>query len=206
MQAQDDEEWPGAGNMPSRMSHFPPSFVARRLSGAKKKTQILNQFCRYTLLLILCTLYYLSSAFIARVAKETYECDKRDLWIWQKRPVNVTKETYECDKRDLWMWQKRPIHMTKETYECDKRDLQKKTYYPAPPWGTQYGACVYTYICDTCKYECMDLYVYTKRLGVCVTARRSVCVHTHIYNTYTYECMGLYVYTKRLGSLRHRTA
>ena len=35
----------------------------------------------------------------------------------------MTKETYTCDKRDLYMRQKRPTHVTKETYTCGKRDL-----------------------------------------------------------------------------------
>ena len=57
------------------------------------------------------------------MAKETYSYGKRDLFIWQKRPIYMAKETYSYDKRDLFIWQKRPIHMAKETYSYDKRDL-----------------------------------------------------------------------------------
>jgi len=30
----------------------------------------------------------------ARVSKETYSYGKRDLFIWQKRPIHVAKEVY----------------------------------------------------------------------------------------------------------------
>ena len=35
----------------------------------------------------------------------------------------MAKETYSYGKRDLFIWQKRPIHMAKETYSYGKRDL-----------------------------------------------------------------------------------
>ena len=74
------------------------------------------------------------------MAKETYLYGKRDLSIWQKRPIYMAKETYSCAnhlltlhgqctqrsfdtnrsvymaKKDLSIWQKRPIYMAKETY------------------------------------------------------------------------------------------
>jgi len=61
------------------------------------------------------------------VSKETYSYGKRDLFIWQKRPIYMAKETYDetysYGKRDLFIWQQRPIHMAKETYSYGKRDL-----------------------------------------------------------------------------------
>jgi len=60
------------------------------------------------------------------MAKETYSYGKRrqtgealigakrDLCIWQKRPMHMAKETYSYGKRDLHIWQKRPIHMAKK--------------------------------------------------------------------------------------------
>jgi hypothetical protein len=50
------------------------------------------------------------------MAKETYSYGKRDLFIWQKRPMYMAKETYVYGKRDLFIWQKRPIYMEKEAY------------------------------------------------------------------------------------------
>jgi len=81
------------------------------------------------------------------VSKKTCKCVKRDLWMCQKRSVELSKETYisgnvsketyismhvpmkllvrsaQCDKRDLWMCQKRPISL----YMCEKRRISKET-------------------------------------------------------------------------------
>ena len=46
--------------------------------------------------------------------------DCRDL-----KRVHIAKETYFYGKRDLYVWQKRPIHLAKETYKSGKRDLHK---------------------------------------------------------------------------------
>ena len=62
------------------------------------------------------------------MAKETYSYGKRDLFIWQKRPIHMAKEAYLYGKRDLFIWQKRPIHMAKETYSYGKRDLSALAY------------------------------------------------------------------------------
>jgi hypothetical protein len=35
---------------------------------------------------------------------------------FQKRSIYMAKETYSCGKRGLFMWQKRRIHMAKEAY------------------------------------------------------------------------------------------
>ena len=43
------------------------------------------------------------------IVKETYSYEKRDLFIWQKRPIHMKKETYSYGKRGLFIWQKRPI-------------------------------------------------------------------------------------------------
>ena len=43
--------------------------------------------------------------------KETYVNGKRDLLIWQKRPMYMAKETYVYGKTDLRIWQKRPMYM-----------------------------------------------------------------------------------------------
>jgi len=71
------------------------------------------------------------------VEKETYLCGKRDLFMWQKRPIHVSKEiysfmaampvhvakeTYSCGKRDLFMWQKRAIKVSTETYSFMAND------------------------------------------------------------------------------------
>ena len=73
-----------------------------------------------------------------RPSNTGYLYGKRDLIVWQKRPIYVAKETYLCGKRDLLlmvhvrlfsgvdiihMWQKRPIYVAKETYLCGKRLL-----------------------------------------------------------------------------------
>jgi len=50
-------------------------------------------------------------------AKEAYSYGKRDLFIWQKRPIHMAKEACSYGKRGLFIWQKRPIHMAKEAYE-----------------------------------------------------------------------------------------
>jgi hypothetical protein len=57
-----------------------------------------------------------------RVSKETYIYGKRDLYLWQKRPIPMAKEsygktdlqtlTYLSVKRDLFIWQKRPINIS----------------------------------------------------------------------------------------------
>ena len=46
------------------------------------------------------------------MAKETHLYGKRDLFIWQKRPIYMEKETYLYGKRDLFIWQKRPADKT----------------------------------------------------------------------------------------------
>ena len=40
----------------------------------------------------------------------------------------MVKETYLNGKRDLFIWQKRPIHMKKETYLYGKRGLVSEAY------------------------------------------------------------------------------
>ena len=50
------------------------------------------------------------------MGKETYLHSKRDLFVWQKRPICIAKETYLYGKRDPFAWQKRPICMAKEAY------------------------------------------------------------------------------------------
>ena len=37
---------------------------------------------------------------------------KRDLFLWQKRPMDMAKETYFYGKRDLFIWPKRPTQMS----------------------------------------------------------------------------------------------
>jgi hypothetical protein len=68
---------------------------------------------------------------------DTYSYGKRDLFMWQKRPVHVAKETYLYGKRDLFIWQKRPVHVAKETYSYGKRDLsmwqKRPTHHSANP-------------------------------------------------------------------------
>ena len=54
------------------------------------------------------------------VAKETYSYGKRDLFIWQKRPIHMAKETYSYGKRDLFIWQKRPNTQVKEAHYVAK--------------------------------------------------------------------------------------
>jgi len=46
---------------------------------------------------------------------EPYTYGKKDLHIWQKRPIHMAKETYTYGKkRDLHIWpKKRPTHMAK---------------------------------------------------------------------------------------------
>ena len=39
---------------------------------------------------------------------DAYLHGKRDLLIWQKRPVHMAKEACSYGKRGLFMWQKRP--------------------------------------------------------------------------------------------------
>ena len=58
-------------------------------------------------------------------SKETYLCGKRDLSMWQKRPIYVAKETCLHEKRNLSVWQKRPIYRAIETYLCGKKDLSR---------------------------------------------------------------------------------
>ena len=62
--------------------------------------------------------YYSDKRGLMRLAvsKETYSYGKRDLFIWQKRPIHMAKETYSYGKRDLFIWQKRPNPTAKETY------------------------------------------------------------------------------------------
>jgi len=56
-----------------------------------------------------------------KCAKETYSCDKRDLFMWQKRPMNtLTHQKYavcasvkrglQSAQRDPFIWQKRPMN------------------------------------------------------------------------------------------------
>jgi len=40
------------------------------------------------------------------MAKEAYVYGKRDLFIWQKRPIHMAKETYSYGKRGLRIWKK----------------------------------------------------------------------------------------------------
>jgi len=84
---------------------------------------------------------------------------KRDLFIWQKRPIYMAKETHLHGKRDLFTWhcvkthngrrhkrdlfirQKGPIYMAKETYSHGKRDLftwQKRPIHMALCEDTQW--------------------------------------------------------------------
>jgi len=42
---------------------------------------------------------------------------KRDLFGWGKSPTNTgIPQVYVSVKRDLFIWQKRPIYMAKEAY------------------------------------------------------------------------------------------
>jgi hypothetical protein len=43
------------------------------------------------------------------VPKETYSYSKRDLFIFQKRPIHMPKETYSYAKRDLYSYAKRDL-------------------------------------------------------------------------------------------------
>jgi hypothetical protein len=71
------------------------------------------------------------------MAKETYIYGKRDLYIWQKRPMyDLGSKGGESTtflsirlKRDLYIWQKRPMYMAKETYVYGKRDLIRLFVY-----------------------------------------------------------------------------
>jgi len=79
---------------------------------------------------------------VSGVGLGTYLYGKRDLCIWNKRPIYMEKETYLylCiwQKRPMHMaketclylciWQKRPMHMVKETYLYGKRDLVSSTH------------------------------------------------------------------------------
>jgi hypothetical protein len=40
------------------------------------------------------------------ISKETYMYIKRDLYVYQKRPICISKETYMYIKRDLYVYQK----------------------------------------------------------------------------------------------------
>jgi len=67
------------------------------------------------------------------ISKEIYAHDKRDLYTWQKRPIDIYQLTGALMRRMsrrfliflvcVLTWQKSPVHMTKETYAYDKRDL-----------------------------------------------------------------------------------
>ena len=71
----------------------------------------------------LLTLLHTSELLLEVLEPETYVYDKRDLCIWQKRPMYMAKETYVYGKRDLCIWQKRPMYMAKEAYVYGKRGL-----------------------------------------------------------------------------------
>ena len=57
---------------------------------------------------------------------------KRDLCIWQKRPMHMAKETYSYGKRDLSIWQKRPIHMAKEIWQKRPIHMAKEIWQKRP--------------------------------------------------------------------------
>ena len=94
---------------------------------------------------------------------KAYLYGKRDLFIWQKRPVYMAKATHrmaresECcmwaylyGKRDLRIWQKRPTYMGKETHRMVKES-------PSAACGTIYMAK------ETCVYGKRDLRIWEKR-------------------------------------------
>ena len=82
----------------------------------------------------------------------TYECDKRGLFTWQKRPkkkptlahihiyspaapthhrhIYTVNDTHECDKTGLFMWQKRPIYVAKEAYDRSKTNTNLQSGGP----------------------------------------------------------------------------
>ena len=44
------------------------------------------------------------------------------------RPLHVAKETYSCGKRDLFMWQKRPIHIQTHTLRDVSSRMKQYAY------------------------------------------------------------------------------
>jgi hypothetical protein len=64
----------------------------------------------------------------ARIPPNVCGSVKRDLFIWQKRPIRTSQCMRKC--------QKRPIYMTKEAYSYDKRGLFALAYPKARYAGT----------------------------------------------------------------------
>jgi hypothetical protein len=60
--------------------------------------------------------------------RDLYYCSKRDLLLWQKRPITAAakeayycsskRDLYYCSKRDLLLQQKRPITAAAKEYSC----------------------------------------------------------------------------------------
>ena len=50
------------------------------------------------------------------IRREIYICDRKCMWMCQKRPKYM-------DKRDIYVCHKRPVYMSKETYICVKQVL-----------------------------------------------------------------------------------
>jgi predicted metal-binding protein len=127
-------------------------------------------------------------------AKETYHYGKikRDLLLWQKRPIIMAKETYYYGKRDLLLWQKRPIVMAKEAYE--------HTNIPEPDKSSSASRRMeddVTYEVDDVTYEVDDVtYVDIPEPDKSSSASRRMAI-IMAKETYHYGKRGLSLWQKR---------
>jgi len=135
--------------------------------------------------------------YTLQLTKETYARDKRNLSVWQKRPVlwqkiptHVTKEPYAVeltrktsqlpclspeantsDKRAQHTWQKSPTHVTKETCIVDKKLTRKTSQLPClSPEHVRKNSAASVYLCVAVCCSILQCVVLQ-----CVTACCKVC-------------------------------
>ena len=128
---------------------------------------------------------------------------KRDLFIWQKRPIHMAKEAYSYGKRDLFIWQKRPITISIPQGVREEQAPQAlptpSTLLPTPALSLSLSLSAYII--------CIYIYTYTLHIHihVCVCVCVYVCVYTYV-NIFLGMCMHQSFFDPRIPLLPYEKA